>query len=207
MGCCAARMDRRAARDVLARSASHPSAAWMLAEGADAAALTRSVPLAKALDDALVAYAQNGEMLRPEQGYPLRLLLPGFEGNMNVKWLRRIKRRRPALHDARGNLELHRRCMPDGTARQFTFVMEVKSVITQPSGGEQLAGRAFTRSSASPGPDAGASGGWKSPWTAGTWRDAALQAPVLDKCLTRFRLPWHWEGERRAAEPGHRRDR
>ena len=78
---------------VLQEAGIKPEAKWLLAEGADAAAMTRSVPMAKALDDALLVYAQNGEMLRPEQGYPLRLFLPGFEGNMSVKWLRRLPRR------------------------------------------------------------------------------------------------------------------
>jgi sulfane dehydrogenase subunit SoxC len=79
---------------VLAEAGLKPGTAWMLAEGADAAAMSRSVPVSKALDDALLVYAQNGERLRPEQGYPLRLFLPGYEGNMNVKWLRRHFRKR-----------------------------------------------------------------------------------------------------------------
>ena len=83
-------------------------ARWLLAEGADAAGLDRSVPIAKAYEDAMLAYAQNGERLRPEQGYPLRLFLPGFEGNMNVKWLRRLKLGDRALRDPRGDVEIHR---------------------------------------------------------------------------------------------------
>ena len=116
-----------------------PEAKWVLAEGADAAAMTRSVPMAKALDDAIVVYAQNGERLRREQGYPLRLLLPGFEGNMNIKWLRRLK-----LGDkpwqSREETSKYTDLMPDGKARQFTFIMEAKSVITRPSGGQKLTG-------------------------------------------------------------------
>lgn len=114
-------------------------ARWVLAEGADAAAMARSVPLAKAMDDAMIVYAQNGERLRPEQGYPVRLLLPGFEGNMNVKWLRRIKVGDQPWH-TREETSKYTDLMPDGKARQFTFMMEAKSVITRPSGGQRLAG-------------------------------------------------------------------
>lgn len=115
-------------------------AKWVLAEGADAAALDRSVPLWKMMDDALLVYAQNGEMLRPEQGYPLRLLLPGFEGNMNVKWLRRLE-----VGDSpwmsREETSKYTDLMPDGKARMFTFMMEAKSVITFPSAGQHLSTR------------------------------------------------------------------
>ena len=111
----------------------------MLAEGADAAAMTRSIPIEKALDDALLAYAQNGERLRPEQGYPLRLLLPGYEGNTNVKWLRRLKLGTEPFQ-TREETSKYTMLMPDGVARQFNFVMEAKSVITFPSGGQRLSG-------------------------------------------------------------------
>src|SRR5438874_4028154 len=116
-----------------------PGASWILAEGADACKLARSVPLPKAMDDALVAYGQNGEALRPEQGYPIRLLLPGWEGNINVKWLRRIKvLDQPAM--TREETSKYTDLLADGKARQFTFDMEAKSVITRPSGGDALAG-------------------------------------------------------------------
>ncbi len=121
---------------VLAEAGVKPEAKWMLAEGADAAAMTRSIPIAKALDDALLAYAQNGERLRPEQGYPLRLLLPGYEGNTNVKWLRRLKLGAEPFQ-TREETSKYTMLMPDGVARQFNFVMEAKSVITFPSGGQQ----------------------------------------------------------------------
>ncbi len=113
------------------------SARWILAEEADAAAMTRSIPIEKAWDDAIVAYAQNGERLRPEQGYPWRLLLPGFEGNMSVKWLRRLKLGDQPF-ETREETSKYTDLMPDGRARQFTFVMEAKSVITRPAGGQQL---------------------------------------------------------------------
>lgn len=115
-----------------------PEAKWVVAEGADAAALTRSVPLEKCLDDALLVFSQNGERLRPQQGYPVRLLLPGFEGNMSVKWLRRLNVvAEPAY--SREETAKYTDSMPDGTARQFTFTMEAKSIITRPSGTQRIA--------------------------------------------------------------------
>src|SRR5215510_5130812 len=118
------------------------NASWILAEGADPAKMTRSIPMAKAMDDAMVVYAQNGEPLRPEQGFPLRLFLPGWEGNSNVKWLRRLKLMdQPAM--SREETSKYTDLMPDGTARQFTFDMEPKSLITRPSGGDKLAGPGF----------------------------------------------------------------
>lgn len=180
-------------RTVLAECGIEPEAAWMLAEGSDAAALTRSVPLREALDEALLCYAQNGEPLRPEQGYPLRLLLPGWEGNINIKWLRRLELG-AAPFMTREETSRYTDLMPDGRARQFTLVMEAKSVITEPSGGQRLApgfveirglawsGRGrITRVEVST--DAGR-----------TWRTAVLQDPVLPKCATRFRMPWRWDG-------------
>jgi sulfane dehydrogenase subunit SoxC len=179
---------------VLQEAGVDPRARWLLAEGADAAAMTRSIPLEKALDDALLVYAQNGEMLRPEQGYPLRLFLPGFEGNTSVKWLRRIKVG-TAPFMTREETSKYTDLMPDGTARQFTLVMEAKSVILRPSGGQSIRGAGFveiqgvawsgrgriTRV------DVSVDGG-------GSWQEAHLQEPVLTKCLTAFRLPWRWTG-------------
>lgn len=167
---------------------------WLLAEGADAAAMTRSIPIGKAWDDAIVAYAQNGERLRPEQGYPLRLLLPGYEGNTNVKWLRRLKFGDQPFQ-TREETSKYSDLMPDGRARQFTFVMEAKSVITRPAGGGHLrntgfyeiSGLAWSGRGRIRRVDVSADGG-------ASWRQAALQEPVLPKCLTRFRLPWTWQG-------------
>jgi sulfane dehydrogenase subunit SoxC len=171
-----------------------PDVRWILAEGADAAAMTRSVPLEKALDDALVVYAQNGEMLRPEQGYPLRLFLPGFEGNMSVKWLRRLKLGREPFM-TREETAKYTDLMPDGSARQFTFVMEAKSVIVRPSGAQQLkapgryeiSGLAWTGRGRIRRVEVSVDGGR-------SWREARLEEPVLPKCLTAFRLPWRWDG-------------
>ena len=117
-------------------------ARWIIAEGADGCKLHRSIPMEKAMDNMVVAYGQNGEALRPEQGYPLRLVVPGWEGNTHVKWLRRIKVvDRPYM--GREETSKYTDLMPDGKARQFTFVMEAKSVITFPSGRDQLPGPEF----------------------------------------------------------------
>jgi len=169
-------------------------AAWILAEGADATGNERSIPMAKAMDDVLVAYGQNGEALRPENGYPLRLIVPGCEGNANVKWLRRIRVvDRPYM--TRMESTEHTVFMPDGKARQFNFVMEAKSVITFPSGGQRLpapglyeirglawSGRGLVRR-VEVSTDNGK-----------TWRDARLQEPILPLAHTRFRLDWQWDG-------------
>jgi sulfane dehydrogenase subunit SoxC len=171
------------------------AAKWVMAEGADAAAMTRSIPIDKCLDDALVVYSQNGERLRPEQGYPLRLLLPGFEGNMNVKWLRRLKVTDAPVY-SREETAKYTDLLPDGTARQFTFYMEAKSIITSPSGGQQIPGQGFVeiRGIAWSGHgkikrvDVSVDGG-------NNWAEAALQEPVLTRALTRFRHPWQWDGK------------
>ena len=127
-----------------------PSARWVIAEGADAAAMSRSIPLAKAMDDALVCLYQNGERVRPSNGYPVRLLLPGFEGNMNVKWLRRLKLvNEPAM--TKDETSKYTILLKDEKAWQFVFPMEVKSVITRPSPGLALKGPDSTKFPASPG--------------------------------------------------------
>jgi sulfane dehydrogenase subunit SoxC len=169
-------------------------AAWVLAEGADGSGNERTLPLAKVMDNVLVAYGQNGEAIRPENGYPLRLIVPGWTGNINVKWLRRLKVvDRPYLTrmERTGQPIL----MPDGKARQLSFVMEAKSVITSPSGGQQLPGPGFheIRGLAWSGRglirrvEVSTDGGK-------TWREANLQAPVLRFAHTRFRLDWRWDG-------------
>ena len=171
-----------------------PGAAWILAEGADAAGMTRSIPLDLARDGAILAYAQNGERLRPEQGYPLRLFVPGVEGNLSIKWLRRLKVEDQPFQ-TREETSKYTDLMPDGSARQFTFAMEAKSVITSPSGGEQLRspgfreirGLAWTGRGRIAGVEVSTDGGAR-------WEAAALEGPILPRCLTRFRLPWRWEG-------------
>lgn len=119
-----------------------PKATWMLAECSDAAAMMRSIPLDQVWDEAMLCYAQNGEPLRPEQCYPLRLLLPGWEGNACIKWLRRLKLVSAPLM-TREETSKYTDLMLNGTARQFTFEMEAKSVITSPSGGQQLKAQGF----------------------------------------------------------------
>jgi sulfane dehydrogenase subunit SoxC len=171
-----------------------PKAQWILAEGADAASMSRSVPLAKAMDDALIALYQNGERVRPSNGYPMRLLLPGYEGNMQVKWLRRVKvTERPAM--TKDETSKYTMLLPDGKSLQFVFPMEAKSVIMQPSPGltmkgpgvYQLSGLAWSGYGRITKVDVSADGGK-------SWAPAALQQPVLSMGLTRFRMAWRWNG-------------
>jgi len=180
---------------VLEEAGLRPEAKWLVAEGADAAALSRSIPIEKCLDDAMLIYSQNGERLRPQQGYPLRLLVPGFEGNMNVKWLRRLKAvTEPAY--SREETSKYTDLMPDGTAREFTFYMEAKSIITRPSGGQKLkqagfheiTGIAWSGHGKIKRVDVSVDDGKN-------WQEAQLQEPILTRALTRFRLPWHWDGQ------------
>jgi sulfane dehydrogenase subunit SoxC len=180
---------------VLQEAGLQPAAKWIVAEGADSAAMTRSIPIEKCLDDAMLVYSQNGERLRPQQGYPLRLLLPGFEGNMNVKWLRRLKAVAEPTY-ARDETSKYTDLMPDGTAREFTFYMEAKSIITRPSGGQKLSqpgfheitGIAWSGHGKIKRVDVSVDDGK-------SWRQARLQEPVLTRALTRFRLPWQWDGQ------------
>jgi sulfane dehydrogenase subunit SoxC len=180
---------------VLEEAGLQPNAKWVVAEGADAAALTRSIPIEKCFDDAMLVYSQNGERLRPQQGYPLRLLLPGFEGNMNVKWLRRLHvTAEPAY--SREETSKYTDLMPEGTAREFTFYMEAKSIITRPSGGQRLTTPGFHEITG-----IAWSGHGKirrvdvSVDDGKSWQEADLQEPILTRALTRFRLPWRWEGQ------------
>ena len=179
---------------ILAEAGVDAKARFVLAEGADGAALTRTIPLDMALDDVLVCYGQNGEMLRPEQGYPLRLVVPGVQGVSSVKWLRRLK-----LGDTPWNTReesLHYvDLMPGGKHRQYTWIQEAKSVITSPSGGQvildrgyhQITGLAWSGRGKVKRVDVTTDGGRN-------WRTATLQEPVHTKALTRFRLDWNWDG-------------
>jgi sulfane dehydrogenase subunit SoxC len=171
-----------------------PEGMWFVAEGADACRMTRSVPIEKAWDDALVAYAQNGEALRPEQGYPIRLLLPGWEGNASVKWLRQIKVV-DVPYMTREETSKYTDLLPDGKARQFTFLMEAKSLITRPSAGQKLDGAGFYEISGIAWSGSGVITRVEISTDAGTtWSDAALQLPVLPKAHTRFTHAWQWDG-------------
>jgi sulfane dehydrogenase subunit SoxC len=171
-----------------------PRAQWILAEGADAAGMSRSVPLAKATDDALLALYQNGEPVRPANGYPMRLLLPGYEGNMHVKWLRRIKLTEgPTM--TKDETSKYTILQNDGKSLQFCFPQEAKSVITRPSPGMNLrepglyeiSGLAWSGYGKIAKVEVSADGG-------DSWATAALQEPVLPKAVTRFRTPWRWSG-------------
>lgn len=171
-----------------------PDGKWVLAEGADAAAMSRSVPLDKVLDDAIVALYQNGERLRPSNGYPMRLFLPGWEGNMSVKWLRSIKViDQPAM--TREETSKYSDLQANGMADLFTFPMGVKSVITSPSPGltmsgpgtYQISGLAWSGAGKIRRVEVSADGGK-------SWANAGLDEHVLPKCLTRFRSAWRWNG-------------
>ncbi len=171
-----------------------PKGKWIVAEGADSAGMSRSIPLEKAMDDVMVALYQNGEPIRPEQGFPMRLVLPGFEGNMSVKWLRRIKVTEGPAH-SKDETSKYTDLLPNGKALQFTYVMGVKSVITRPSptltmgapGFYEISGIAWSGAGKINKVEVSADGGKN-------WVDAAIQEPALDKSLVRFRLPWKWEG-------------
>ena len=167
---------------------------FLLAEGADGSSMTRTLSMERALDDCFVAYAMNGEMLRPENGYPLRLVVPGVQGVSWVKWLRRIE-----VGDkpyATKDETLHYvDLMPDGTHRQYSSIQECKSVITTPSGGQTLLDRGFHNISGLAWSgrgkikrvDVSVDGGRN-------WRTAKLESPILTKCLTRFNIGFNWDG-------------
>ena len=182
-------------KDVLDEAGLQKDAKWIVAEGADAAALTRSIPIEKCLDDAMLVYSQNGERLRPQQGYPLRLLLPGFEGNMNVKWLRRLKVvAEPAY--SREETSKYTDLMPDGTSREFTFYMEAKSIITRPSGGQHLSAPGFHEITGISWSGHGRIKRVEISVDGGkAWQPAQLQEPIFTRALTRFRMPWQWDGK------------
>src|SRR5712691_4543147 len=180
---------------LLAQAGVKTNAAWLLAEGADSAAMSRSIPLAKALDDCLVAYRMNGEMLRPEQGYPVRLVVPGWEGNVWVKWLRRLK-----LGDepwfTREETSKYTDLMENGKARQFTWLMDAKSVITSPSpqapvkqkGFLVITGLAWSGRGKVRRVDISLDGGRN-------WRTARLDGPVFERACVRFYLEFEWNDE------------
>ena len=172
-----------------------PDGKWILAESADAASLSRSIPLKEAHEQGILALYQNGERIRPEQGYPVRLLMPGWEGNLNIKWLHRIKvTDGPTM--TKDETSKYSQSLKDGKARQFNFIQPVKSVITRPSGGMTLKGPGYYEISG-----VAWSGHGKitkveiSMDKGATWVEAEMPGPVLPKCLTRFRLPWEWDGK------------
>ncbi len=181
-------------RTILAEAGLKPKAKWLMLEGADAAGMNRSLPLEKALDDVLIAFAMNGEALRPEQGYPLRAVIPGWEGNLWVKWLRRIE-----VGDmpwmAREETSKYTDLLADGRSRRFTFVMDAKSVVTSPSpqaplkhkGRNVLSGLAWSGRGTIKRVDVTLDGGKN-------WQHARIDGLVLEKSLTRFYVDFDWNG-------------
>jgi sulfane dehydrogenase subunit SoxC len=182
---------------------------YILAEGGDGSGMTRTISMEMALDDVLVVWGMNGEMLRPENGYPLRLVVPGVQGVSSIKWLRRIEvgdmpyaTKDEAVH--------YMDLMPDGIHRQYTSIQECKSVITTPSGGQQLletgfyniSGMAWSGRGKIKRVDVSVDGGRN-------WREARLETPVLTKAITRFNIDWVWDGKpailqsRATDETGH----
>lgn len=178
---------------LLDESGAKPAATWFLAEGGDACVMTRSIPMAKAMDDAMVVWAQNGEPLRPEQGFPLRLLLPGWEGNTSVKWLRRLELgTRPWA--TRWETSKYTDPLPDGTARQYSFDMDAKSVITAPAFPQVLAkgwwsvtGLAWTGRGKITRVEVSTDDGR-------SWTDAELTPTTGVKAPVRFTHHWEWNG-------------
>ncbi len=182
-------------KDILAEAGVKASGKWLLPEGADPSHMTRSIPIEKAMDDCMVVFAMNGEALRPEQGYPLRLVVPGWEGNMWVKWLRRIEI---------GDLPWHHReetskytdLLADGRARRFTWTMDIKSVITNPSpqapinhgrGRTVLSGLAWSGHGTVSRVDVSIDGGRN-------WHTARIDGPSLSKSVHRFYYEFDWDG-------------
>lgn len=182
-------------RHLLDAAGVRPEGKWLLAEGADAAAMTRSIPIEKALDDCMIAFGMNGEALRPEQGYPLRLVVPGWEGNMWVKWLRRLKIGDEPWHH-REETSKYSDLLADGKARRFTWEMEVKSVITNPSpqapithgkGPLVVTGLAWSGYGTISRVDVSIDGGRN-------WKTARMDGPSLPKALHRFYHEFDWDG-------------
>ncbi len=171
-----------------------PEAQWVSAVGADAASMGRSVPIAKAMDDVLVALFQNGEPVRPENGYPMRLFCPGWEGNISVKWLTQIKLTRGPSH-FRDETSKYTDTLPNRQSLQFTFPMGCKSVITSPSGQMalnrqglyQVTGVAWSGGGSIRRVEVSADGGR-------SWADALITSEQHDRALTRFQIPWEWNG-------------
>lgn len=171
-----------------------PQAKWIVAIGNDAPNLARSIPIEKAMGDGMLALYQNGERVRPEQGYPMRLLLPGYEGNMNIKWVTSLQVTSEPAHTKDESGE-YTDLLPDGRVIQFSFTMGVKSVITHPSstmtmsgpGLYELSGLAWSGTGKVKRVEVSADGGK-------TWAPATLHGPVLPKAMTRFSIPWRWKG-------------
>jgi sulfane dehydrogenase subunit SoxC len=180
---------------LLAEAGLKANATWLMLEGADSSGMNRSLPIEKALDDVLIAFAMNGEALRPEQGYPLRAVIPGWEGNLWVKWLRRIEVGDQPWQ-AREETSKYTDLLADGRSRRFTFFMDAKSVVTNPSpqaplkhkGRNVLSGLAWSGRGTIKRVDVTLDGGRN-------WQPARIDGPVLDKSLTRFYVDFDWAGQ------------
>jgi len=183
-------------KDILAEAGIKTAGKWLLAEGADAAGVSRSIPLEKALDDCMIAFKMNGEALRPELGYPARLVVPGWEGNMWIKWIRRLEIGDKPWHH-REETARYTDLMASGKARRFTWLMDAKSVITSPSpqapiltgkGKTVISGIAWSGNGVIPRVDISLDGGIN-------WLVARVDGPSLDKSLHRFYYEFDWDGK------------
>ncbi|MBV1906504.1 MAG: sulfite dehydrogenase [Pseudomonadales bacterium] len=171
-----------------------PGAQWVVAQGADAAAMSRSIPLQRIMDSVMVALYQNGEPIRPSQGYPMRLFVPGCEGNISIKWLTNLKVQSTPAY-TRDETSKYTDLLKDGSAEMFSLEMEVKSVITSPSGKMtlnrkgvyEISGLSWSGAGAIQSVEVSADGG-------NTWAQAILQSDPKAYALTRFRIPWRWSG-------------
>ncbi len=181
-------------RDVLAEVGVASDALWLLAEGADSARYDRSIPLGKALGDAMLVYAQDGKPLPPRHGGPLRLILPGYEGSTNIKWLHRLKLGR-APWATREETAEYTELLPSGRARAFDFEMRVKSVIVSPSAGDRLRepGAQMLRGFAWSG--RGKIARVEVSSDGHTWHDARRRPPILTRAFTAFDAPFLWDGK------------
>jgi sulfane dehydrogenase subunit SoxC len=172
-----------------------PEAKWIIGEGSEKGKHTKSIPIEKAMDDVLIAYGQNGEALRPQQGYPIRLLVPGWEGINNVKWLRKIKLVEEPYMGMWESTK-YPSLRPDGLSRWFQFQMGPRTVITRPSGGQKLNGPGFYEISGLAWSGGGVVKSIEVSTDNGkTWREAEIQSPVYPKAHVRFGFGWDWSGE------------
>ena len=182
-------------KNILKEAGIKKDALWLLAEGADAGAMSRSIPLEKALDDTLIALYQNGERIRPEQGYPIRLVVPGWEGNISIKWLRRIKLTKKPTY-TKDETSKYSDLLANGKTLQFTFPMEVKSVITQPTAGAiplkkgpvHITGLAWSGLGKIKKVEVSTNKGK-------TWNTAHIDGANQKLSPVRFRYNWIWNGE------------
>ena len=168
------------------------AASWIVAEGAEEVKGSSSIPLAKAMDDCMVCYGMNGEPIRPQQGFPLRLMVPGFEGIYQIKYLRRIKvvDRYYMTYDDYGHIS------PDPKVAALTHQIGPKSVITFPSGGQQLSGPGYYEITGLAWPGAGAIRGVEISTDSGrSWKNADLRSPAHRMAHTRFGFHWRWDGK------------